>query len=124
LCVCFMMVVRWTVPRIRWDQVLKLAWNNLIPVGIVLVVATAFMVQAGWTALWQMLVMNVVIIGVAMLVQPLLPKSRMNEKLPLAGSRFSPLPGERVVTGPTSAEARDEQRPMKPGEQRREAVGV
>lgn len=108
LTVVFMMVVRWTVPRIRWDQVMKLAWNNLIPVAIVLVVATAFLVLQGWTAWWQMLILNVALIGLIVLALPLIPKPALNRRIPLPGSRFSPLPGERVITGPVSAAAQED----------------
>ncbi|MEZ6211267.1 MAG: NADH-quinone oxidoreductase subunit H [Phycisphaerales bacterium] len=30
LSVVFMMIIRWTIPRIRYDQVLKLGWQSLI----------------------------------------------------------------------------------------------
>ncbi len=100
LSVCFMMVIRWTIPRIRYDQVLKLCWQSLIPASIVLVVATSLMVYQGWTDTWQMFLMNVVVGGAMLALFPLLPKADVNKRLPMAGSRFSPLPGEHVVTGP------------------------
>ncbi len=40
----FLMVyvwVRWTVPRFRFDQLMDLAWRNLIPLGLVNLVLTA-----------------------------------------------------------------------------------
>jgi len=101
LVVCFMMVIRWTLPRIRYDQVLKLAWQSLIPLSIAIVVATSVMVFMGWTATWQMLLMNIAVAAGALIVAPLMPKADVNKKVPLAGSRFMPLAGERVVTGPT-----------------------
>lgn len=108
LSVCFMMVIRWTIPRIRYDQVLKLCWQSLIPASIVLVVATSLMVYQGWTATWQMLAMNVVV-GAAMLALfPLLPKSDVNKRVPMAGSRFCPLPGEQVATEPKPGLARED----------------
>jgi NADH-quinone oxidoreductase subunit H len=111
LSVVFMMVVRWTLPRIRWDQVMKLAWNDLIPIGIVLIVATSGFVMQGWTAWWQMLLMNVIVIGAGLAVAPLLPKTDLNRRVPLEGSRFAPLPGEQVITGPPSEQAADAQAP-------------
>lgn len=108
LTIAFMMLVRWTIPRVRWDQVMKLAWNALIPLSIALIVLTAVMVFMEWTAWWQMLAMNVVVAAVVFAIQPLLPKSDVqNRRVMLAGSRFSPLPGEVVRAAPTGA-ARDE----------------
>lgn len=108
LLVCFMMVIRWTVPRIRYDQVLKLAWGALIPLAITLVVATAGMVYMGWTAIWQLLPMNVALAIVAMAILPYLPKDNVNERIRIAGSRFSPLAGEDVATAPTNPTALDD----------------
>ncbi|MEZ6211268.1 MAG: hypothetical protein R3B46_08510 [Phycisphaerales bacterium] len=55
----------------------------------------------GWTSPWQLIVMNVVVIALAMIVAPFLPKDDVNRKVPMAGSRFNPLPGETVETKPT-----------------------
>ncbi len=106
--VCFMMVIRWTVPRIRYDQVMKLAWQSLIPLSIALLIATSIMIYMEWTAWWQYLAMNIVVLAGAMMAAPLMPKSDVNKRVQLAGSRFSPLPGETVITGPSTAIAKDE----------------
>lgn len=108
LSVVFMMFIRWTVPRIRYDQVMKLCWQSLIPLSIGLVVATSVMIYMGWTAWWQYLAMNVVVFAGALLVAPALPKSDVNKRVQLAGSRFSPLPGETVVTGPSASIAKSD----------------
>jgi len=108
LSICFMMVLRWTLPRVRWDQVMKLAWNGLIPLGIAVVIGTAVMTHLGWTGVLPMLAMNVAMALVVLAIQPLLPRSEVNHRVRLAGSRFNPLVGERVVTAPTHTIARDE----------------
>ncbi len=41
----FMMWVRWTFPRVRFDQLLNLNWKWLIPLGVLNLVATAILVR-------------------------------------------------------------------------------
>jgi NADH-quinone oxidoreductase subunit H len=40
----FFMWVRWTVPRFRYDQLMKLGWNVLIPLAIANMLLTGFFV--------------------------------------------------------------------------------
>lgn len=103
--VLFMIILRWTLPRIRWDQVMKLCWNSLIPIGILVVIATAVMVHMGWTGIVPMLLMNLVLAVLMLIAAPLLPRSDVNHRVRMAGSRFMPLEGERVVTGPRTKQA-------------------
>jgi predicted Kef-type K+ transport protein len=46
--IVFFMVIRWTIPRFRYDQLMKLAWQGLIPIGVIMVVITAVLVGLGW----------------------------------------------------------------------------
>lgn len=103
--IVLMMIIRWTIPRVRYDQVMKLAWSGLIPISILLVVATAVWVAFGWTAIWQMLLLNVLLIAGIMFVLPFMPQDDVNKRIRMAGSRFSPLRDADVQTAPTSAAA-------------------
>jgi len=105
LLICFAILVRWTVPRMRYDQVMMYAWQAVIPLALVVVVMTSFMVYFGRTGLVPMVIANAVLFGLLMVFQPLLPKYNPNRKLALYGSRFNPVVGEVVSTRPTSVVA-------------------
>ncbi len=46
--ILFIMWVRWTLPRFRYDQLMDLAWKSLIPLALVNLVATATILQLVW----------------------------------------------------------------------------
>src|SRR5205823_1599396 len=62
LVILFFMLVRWSWPRFRYDQLMSLAWKVMLPLGLVNFVAVAVMQEAhhalgpkaenfGWTVL-------------------------------------------------------------------------
>lgn len=59
------MLVRWTIPRFRFDQLMRLAWQSLVPVGVGLVAALAVLVALGLQRnLWACLLVNLLTLAV------------------------------------------------------------
>ncbi len=84
------MMIRWTLPRFRFDQLMRLAWEAMIPTALIVLLATSFAVFMGWTG-YMWLISLLIIIGLYVLY-PYLPKQAdPNHRVPLIGSRFSPL---------------------------------
>jgi NADH-quinone oxidoreductase subunit H len=86
------MMVRWTLPRFRFDQLMKLAWEGLIPLSLLLLLMTSVFVYLGWRPwLWAG---SLVCMGLIWLILPLMPgQASSNHKIGLVGSRFSPPTG-------------------------------
>ncbi|MEM1355692.1 MAG: complex I subunit 1 family protein [Planctomycetota bacterium] len=97
-----MMWIRWTLPRFRFDQLMKLAWRGLIPLMIVMLILTGLMTAMKIEAWWAYLLVNLVVAVAAALIAPMLPSGPpVNRRVPLAGSRFSPeLAGRTEASGP------------------------
>jgi len=108
LMVIFAMVIRWTIPRLRYDQMMKLCWNAMIPTMITLLVSIATVKFLGIDSLLVFLLINIALIIAGMVLFPRLPQANVNKRLPMAGSRFSPIPGQRVETQPSNPIAKTE----------------
>jgi len=105
IMVCFAMLVRWTIPRLRYDQVMMSAWQLVIPLGLALVVTISAMVYFDLTGILPSLAANAALVLLVLALAPLLPKSVGNRKIPMFGSRFNPTPGERIITSPQDSAA-------------------
>ncbi len=98
LLISLIMLIRWTLPRFRFDQLMRLAWRSLIPITLAILLATAvleFLVVNGTLsrplAHWLMLASNVGVAVAAMLIGMVLPQGApINRRVPLEGSRFNP----------------------------------
>jgi len=84
------MMVRWTLPRFRFDQLMRLAWEGMIPTGLLILLVTSAFVYMGWTSwLWAG---SLLALGIILAVHPLMPRqANPNRRVPLIGSRFIPL---------------------------------
>lgn len=103
--VCFMILIRWTIPRLRYDQVMTMGWHAVIPISIILVIGTSIMVYLGRSDTLWMLIGNVAMAAAILIVVALLPRPSTRAKIPMYGSRFNPVPGQAVVTAPSDATA-------------------
>lgn len=48
ICMAIFVWVRWTFPRFRYDQLMRLGWKVLLPISILNLVLVAAMTLAGW----------------------------------------------------------------------------
>ena len=89
LLVFLTMLVRWTLPRFRFDQLMRLAWEGLIPLSLLVLLMTSVFVYLGWTSwLWAGSLGCLALIWVLL---PFMPgQASPNHKIGLIGSRFSP----------------------------------
>ena len=89
LLVFLTMMVRWTLPRFRFDQLMRLAWEGLIPLSLLVLLMTSVFVYLGWTPwLWAG---SLGCVALVWLVLPWMPgQTSPNRKIGLIGSRFSP----------------------------------
>ncbi|MBI5866576.1 MAG: NADH-quinone oxidoreductase subunit NuoH [Planctomycetes bacterium] len=78
--IAFYMLVRWTLPRFRFDQLMSMAWKGLVPIGMVMVIIALAMNTVGlrpdpakgfagnFAYFGASLAMNVVVIVVTMAI--------------------------------------------------------
>jgi NADH-quinone oxidoreductase subunit H len=64
LFILFYMLVRWTIPRFRFDQLMALAWKVMIPLALANLVCVMFVRQFGLTP-WLLLPLSIVLLMVA-----------------------------------------------------------
>jgi NADH-quinone oxidoreductase subunit H len=57
------MLIRWTIPRFRFDQLMRLAWKSLVPMTMIMVAMQAMVIYYQWPQ-WFTLVGNLAILFV------------------------------------------------------------
>ncbi|MAY73385.1 MAG: hydroxyacid dehydrogenase [Phycisphaerae bacterium] len=109
--ICFQMVIRWTLPRLRYDQIMMLGWQTLIPLSLTVVVLTSVGVYFGLAPhandmgvlrFVPMLAMNVVVIVGFVAFQTVFPSSTKNRRIRMYGSRFFAPDDAMVETTPSN----------------------
>ncbi len=61
LVICVYMIIRWTLPRFRFDQLMRLAWKALVPMTMIMVAVQGIIIYTGWSQ-WVSLAANVAIL--------------------------------------------------------------
>src|SRR5205823_3684834 len=58
--IIFYMLIRWTIPRFRFDQLMALAWKVLIPLSLLNVICVMVVRQLHWSY-WALLGLSLVL---------------------------------------------------------------
>lgn len=94
--IAFYMFIRWTLPRYRFDQLMRMAWKAMVPTGMAAVVMMGLLVALGWHA-WSGTTQLVTAIGgnILLVVMALIIAAR--SRTPITG-RQDYLPPVQTVT--------------------------
>lgn len=89
MVIVFIMLIRWTIPRFRFDQLMSLAWQGLVPLSFLNIVLVMFAKQFDWP-LWTVTLGSLVLLfGAAglsgIVVQRRLSAPRLNTSSPALG---------------------------------------
>jgi NADH-quinone oxidoreductase subunit H len=112
LIIFVFMWVRWSLPRFRFDQIMNLAWRSMIPISLVIMIATALTIYwfgprsahfrdtgliSGKMAL-VLLAVNALTLVIIMISSVLLPKAPdTNRRIRIPGSRFNIVPAPQTA---------------------------
>ena len=85
------MALRWSLPRFRYDQLMRLAWEGMIPTALIMLLVTSVYVFLGLSRDGLMWTGSLGVIFFIWLIRPLVArKTAPNHRIPIPGSRFSP----------------------------------
>jgi len=51
ICIWFLMTIRWTLPRFRYDQIMKLGWKIILPLSLANILITGIWILTPWYCL-------------------------------------------------------------------------
>lgn len=85
LFILFFMLVRWTIPRFRFDQLMNLAWKGMIPLALVNLVAVMVILELRLSPWWLLPVSLLVFVGAGLIVARPAPRAVVGLRSPQAG---------------------------------------
>ncbi|NLF71659.1 MAG: NADH-quinone oxidoreductase subunit NuoH [Candidatus Anammoximicrobium sp.] len=78
--ILFIMLIRWTIPRYRYDQLMSLVWYGLIPLTVLNLVCVMFVKQFGLPEVWLLPASGAMFVG-ATIVSAQAAKRRVSRGL-------------------------------------------
>ncbi len=99
LFIVFYMLIRWTIPRFRFDQLMGLAWKVMMPLALANIVAVLYVrhfeAELGEYSEWLLLPASLVILVVGTWLSLRMPRQRARAPVAYQGH---PVTGARQVT--------------------------
>jgi NADH-quinone oxidoreductase subunit H len=89
--ILLIMLIRWTIPRFRFDQLMGLAWKGLIPLSLANTVAVMFVLQFGWNR-WWLLPISIGLVAVAGIIAVAAKQRDLNRRPRAASLSLTPAP--------------------------------
>lgn len=85
MLIIFIMLIRWTLPRFRFDQLMSLAWQGLVPLSFFNLTLVMFVLQFNWP-LWVVTIGSVLLLLAAAGINGLMTQRRLSGPRPTSPS--------------------------------------
>jgi NADH-quinone oxidoreductase subunit H len=79
ISIFLIMLIRWTIPRFRFDQLMELTWKVFFPLALANVLAVMTVLQFGWDR-WWLLPISFGLFALAAVVAALVKRSDINRR--------------------------------------------
>jgi NADH-quinone oxidoreductase subunit H len=94
LFIIFYMLIRWTLPRFRFDQLMGLAWKVMMPLALVNFICVMAVKYLGWDQSWlgraALLPLSLLLLVGTAAITILLPRKPPHKKVYFRGHSLAP----------------------------------